>query len=450
VSALVALLSGVDTVAARGAARRLGELKESRGRRSLETALNSPDVALRVGAASALGAIGRTQSRLALESRLADPDWRVRAQAAYALSHIPDRRSTERLVETLARDESALVRNACALALGRIGDPRAIPGLDRALDDESDRVRREAILALERSRDPEAAAKVRRFLADPARRVRIAATIVLGLRRDRDGVARLLAFLDRSDHWEKPALMIALGRIGTEKCGEALARCAADPVRWVRVCALHGLAEMRSPLAKGVARARLSDPSWAVRGAAALALGRVGDASESRELLPLLRDTTPWVRRGAVYALGQVGATGALPELRAALDDPDPEVRLAAIWTLGHLGDVVSAPRLIEMLHATSPQEAHARPVVTEGDGAVRLVSDAGARLFDALIQAVGSLAEDSSVESARRELAATRRRLPDSELDRPARLPTPLGSGTGLRTLRSLFDSPDPPVRDR
>lgn len=431
---------------ARRAALRLVDAPDPRTRASLEAGLRSADAGLRVASASALGALARPESRIPLERTLDDPDWRVRGQAAYALSRLHDPRSTIPLVERLGRDSSALVRNASALALGRIGDPRSIAALEVALNDVSDRVRREAVLALERSGEPRAAEKVRRLLHDPARSVRIASAVVMGLRRDRGSAEVLLGHLPLASSWEKPALLVALGRIGTEECGVALARCADDSVRWVRVCALHGLAEMRSPLARDVARAKLSDSAWAVRGASALALGRVGDRTDAALLVPLLGDANPWVRRGAVYALGQLGATGSLDALRPALDDPDPEVRLAGIWVLGHLRDAPSASRLIDLLAVTEPRESPPRTIATEGDSAVRLVSDAESRIFDALVQAVGSLAVGSTERDSRRALAAARRNLSDAELDRPARLPSPLGPGESRRSLRSLFDAPGSP----
>jgi HEAT repeat protein len=303
-------------------------------------------------------------------------------------------------------------------------------------------VRREAVLALERCHDPSAGPKVRRLLADPVRRVRIAAAVVQGLRREADAAPALLSYLAFAGSWEKPALMVALGRVGTPACGEALAQAAEDPVRWVRVCALHGLAEMHAPRARSVARSKLADASWSVRGAAALALGRVGAAEDAEVLAPLLEDRNAWVRRGAIYALGQLDAVTQREPIRAALDDPDPEVRLAAIWAVGSLRDVASTARLVRLLGSSRPAEGGARPILMEGDGAVRLVSDADGRLFDALVQAVGALAAGAGGSAARRALARARQGLSDAELDRPARLPTPLGAGEGSVTLRHLFAS--------
>lgn len=441
VSFLVRQLSDRDAQRASSAARRLGHLRAAGARSALERALQSADVRLRLGATSALGLIGDPRSRIALEGRLNDPDRHVRAQAAFALAFVSDRRSTARLIDSLSHDGSALVRNSCAIALGRIGDPRAVPALERALDDESDRVRREAVVALERSSDPEAARKVRRFLRDPARRVRIVATLVLGLRRDMGAVPELLDFSKRADHWEKPALMVALGRIGTPECGVVLARHAADPARWVRVCALHGLAEMRAPETRGVARARLGDSAWAVRGAAALALGKVGTLADGEELTKRLVDSSAWVRRAAIYALGQLKARRKADAIRKAFDDPDPEVQLAAIWAAGSLEDRKAVPQLVRWLENAPARVPSAGRTLAEGDGAVRLVSDADQRRFDALVQALGTIASATGDPTARAALVAAYRRVPAAELDRALRLPSPLGSGRDPRTLRSLFE---------
>ena len=439
---LLSDLSGHDPQRRHRAALRLAELGDIRARPALETVLDSSDTALRVAAVIALEVLGRPESRVALEKCLEDSDWRVRGQVAYALSRLSDPKSTIPLAHHLTHDGSALVRNHCALALGRIGDSRAIPALEHALNDESDRVRREAILAIERCGDPEAAPKVRRFLSDPSLRVRIAAAVVLGVRRDLASGAALLARWRESAPWERPALIIALGRIGTPEAVEALVRAADDPMRSVRVCVVHALAETRTPPARAVARGKLADPSWAVRGAAALALGHVGMAEDGPGLLPLLVDPHPWPRRGAVYALGQLGFRSSAPKVRAALDDPDPEVRLAAVWTLGRLGDRHARQRLTKLLRETRPSPVHVGSTLAESEGAVRLVSDANARLFGALVEAIGSLAVLSRDPEAEEALEEAERVLSEEELDRAARLPSPLGPGELVPSIRELFRS--------
>ncbi len=424
----------------RRAAHQLARFPRSAVRIALERSLGDPDAGVRLAASSSLGSIGDPRARPALEGLLADVHWNVRAQAAYALSRTPHPSSVPLLVDHLAHDESALVRNACALTLTHIGDPRAAPALERALTDESDRVRREAVLGLERSGGPEVPARIRPLLADPARRVRIAAAMVLGARRDREATPLLLDRLRRADPWERPALLVALGRIGAPESVEALARAAEDPMHSVRVCAIHALGEMRSPRALEVAAAKLSDRSWAVRGAAALAIGKAGRRSDAPVVVPLLRDPHPWPRRGAIYALGELRAEAARAELRRALDDEDPEVRLAAIWALGRLADLEARPRLEEELRHLEAAPSVPGSTVARGEGAVRLVSDAESRLFDTLVEALGALQARTPEISTARLLVRAARRLTDEEWSRPARLPAPVGGGTPGGSRRELF----------
>jgi HEAT repeat protein len=441
VKTLVKRLSGVDPRVSVAAARELGVRKAPSSRAALERALARSEPEIRLAASAALGKIHDPRSRAALETTLRDPSYHVRASAAYALSWIQDPRSTPALMDAMDRDTSALVRNACAMALGRLGDPRAIPTLERALDDESDRVRRESVLAIERVHDPEAAAKVQRFVDDPAQRVRIAAYVVLGLRRHAPGAEPLLRKLGSAQVWEIPALLVALGRIGTVECAAGLVRSADHPARWVRVCALHGLAEMRARETRAIALGKLGDESWAVRGAAALALGGSGIPADSERLAALFRDPSGWVRRGAVYGLGELGAKDQLDLVRGAIDDDDPEVQLAAVWASGRLADASAVPSLVRLLERAKPSGPFHTRTLVEGDGAVSLTTDADERLFDALVQALGRIVHGSANSAARDALLVAARRVDPSELDRPARLPAPVGADASGTTRRALFE---------
>lgn len=82
-----------------------------------------------------------------------------------------------------------------------------------------------------------------------------------------------------------------------------------------------------------------SDNNLYLRGASAIALGRIGEAA----VTPLARaigDTNVEVRRSAAIALGRVGpsALGALPALIKATADVDADVRCSATTVLGGLG----------------------------------------------------------------------------------------------------------------
>jgi HEAT repeat protein len=85
-------------------------------------------------AADALGSLGEIACDPLLKI-LAFPKVNVRVGVIEALGDIKSPRSVEPLIQTLARDKSNEVRWVAALALGAIGDKRAIPALEQSLRD---------------------------------------------------------------------------------------------------------------------------------------------------------------------------------------------------------------------------------------------------------------------------------------------------------------------------
>ncbi|MGA8663640.1 MAG: HEAT repeat domain-containing protein, partial [Thermoplasmata archaeon] len=263
---------------------------------------------------------------------------------------------------------------------------------------------------------------------------------VAGRYRDREAVPRLLELLAAPETWEKPAVLVALGRIGDPSVLPSVLAAAESPQHWLRVCAVHALGDLGGPEARSVALRSLRDPTWPVRGAAAIALGNVGGPDDLGVLLERLRDEHAWPRRGATYALGRLGLAAAAPRIREELTDPAAEVRLAAVWALGRLGDDGAREELVRLLRSVPPQSDPSP--VPEGEES-DLRSDAESRLFDAVVQALGRLphgVDDPFVQSA---LVSARARLSDEELDRLARLPLPeAGPDREPLTLRTLFEA--------
>jgi HEAT repeat protein len=99
-------------------------------------------------AADALGTLGEMACDPLLKL-LVFPRENVRIGAIEALGDIKSPRSVEPLLQTLANDKSNEVRWVAALALGEIGDIRAIPALVRALSEEDRYVRYGSAKALE-------------------------------------------------------------------------------------------------------------------------------------------------------------------------------------------------------------------------------------------------------------------------------------------------------------
>ena len=184
------------------------------------------DALIRIGAPAVPGLCGLMEH----------PAWAVRTQAALALGEIGDPRALECLCAAL-RDESQWVRWRAAGALNRLGDPEAALPLCGALKDESHLVRLLAARALTRLGDGRCVAALRECLMDEAGDVRLQAVLALA-RLGRPAVMPLVQALDDRD-----------GNIRLEAAW-ALARIADD----------HPLQELRAAVPR---LRRLIAQSWA-------------------------------------------------------------------------------------------------------------------------------------------------------------------------------------------
>jgi len=96
----------------------------------------------------------------------------------------------------------------------------------------------------------------------------------------------------------------------------------------------------------------VDDPDAQVRRAAALAIGRVGLPEGVPALVRALADPEGEVRQMAAFALGLIGDPAGLEPLKQALaTDGDPRVRGRAAEALGRAGDATAAPAIGQMVH---------------------------------------------------------------------------------------------------
>ena len=120
--------------------------------------------------------------------------------------------------------------------------------------------------------------------------------------------------------------------------------------------AVHALSAVGSPAVAALSAA-LEDGDWAVRAAAADALGNIGVRAKPAvpALLCALNDDSTWVRRNALEALGTIGRAGGgvLSGLLAALQDGEHVVRRNAAIALSKVagpGAGAAVPALAETL----------------------------------------------------------------------------------------------------
>ena len=125
-----------------------------------------------------------------------------------------------------------------------------------------------------------------------------------------------------------------------------------------RAKAAEELGEFGGAAAAAALRQALTDPTSAVRVSAALALGELRDAGASELLLPLLSSAEPNERGAAAVALGQIGGHAAA--LLALRRDPSAAVRGALAWALGTLGDPQARETLAALAMDADPEVADA------------------------------------------------------------------------------------------
>ena len=329
------------------AADALGKLGDTRAVKPLLDALRDEYWPVRKAAASALGEIGDAravepliaalqaenthQGGAAVPVRFAHPElsglhdsWMVRTAIVIALGEIGETRAVAPLVAAL-RDDRKWVRGYAAQALGKLGDARAVDPLVAALADEDGFVRATAATALDRLawRPDDGAAAAAYWVATRqwAKCVKIGA------------IAPLISVLNDEDQIIRGAAAGALAHIGAR---------AVDPL----IGALrdqHTTSRGRSGAAEtlgriGDRRALEALAAALPDAASATALGQLADARAVEPLVTVLNDGDISGRVAAAQALGQLGDTRAVRPLLTALTDPQGEVRTAAAAALDQLG----------------------------------------------------------------------------------------------------------------
>jgi HEAT repeat protein len=238
--------------------------------------------------------------------------------AALALGRIGNARAVTALAELL--NEPAEVSAVAASALGSIGDARAFEPLLALLGHQNPRVRQAVVSALNSISHPETSARIKVLLDDPSPLVREAAVRVAGY-------------------------------FGFGECLEPILRRCADSDERVRRIAVEHLPFFDDPRAHAALAAALRAPSSHVRAAAARAAALAApDSAIVETLRAALRDDDFWVRYHAVRSLARLGADDVVADLcELAANDAATPVRIAAVDALGELKAPEAAPLLAQL-----------------------------------------------------------------------------------------------------
>lgn len=296
--------------------------------------LHQSDINIRLGCASLLGQIGGAEAYESLIKLLDDTDERIRATAFGALSKIHNDMIIPAILNTLPTLGMQGKGHVIKL-MGLTGDPRAVEILLEMLPKSTREHKKSIIQSLGEIGEPKA-------------------------------IPALIEELEKSDCPDLAAH--ALGQIGNPMAVDALINALDDPVQhWdsfqkkVNVITALGIIKDERALTSLISLLGDNSGGWnpasnltddphdvepllssfgTVAGAAAAALGKIGDKRAIEPLIQVLNSGGTDARAQAIRALAALGDESVLEVLTQVIkQDQDPRVRNAARSALVALGE---------------------------------------------------------------------------------------------------------------
>jgi len=383
------------------------------------SALEHGDEDTRYEAAEELKAMGPWAAPAvpALLRALKDTSWANRCAVAEAMGEIGPAAASAipALTNTIQHDEKPDVQGYATEALGKIGDPAAIPVLIAALTSDNDFVRSRAMEALEEFGHAAKAAVpalMQAVKSDESNACTLFATMALGS-VDADGVSTpvLIEALGNENATTRRFAAYALGCLG-EKAGAAEqalrdrltdsdpgARIAAAQAYW----SVSGKADEAVSVVRSALQVAIDGPT---RIAAIDALEKIGPAAKTAvpDLIPCLDGNFHTAVTSAADALAKIGpdALPAVPALTNMLEHSEyDEVRACAARALWYINGCERAlPVLQDVLRNSSHDwglTKAARAVGEMGPQAVECVP-----LLQPLLKHNESFVRDAAKEALR------------------------------------------------
>ena len=267
------------------------------------------------------------------------------------------RRFDRALLRSAARHPDKIVRRHAALAMGRIGNPAAVPILLELLSDPDTTIQKDAAFALGLIGSVSAVERLRELIlntpADEQHGMHAEAVTAISRIGGIEGgelFRNLLArWVGEATTANSPISVVrAVGdawRLGEDAPLDLLAAFTVAPVREIRWRTIYSLASLQDPRSAELLLTATNDPEDLIRSLAvrsltadfadAAGLNREAVASRVRDLV---NDNDPQVRINALKALSTYDS----PELAFVaidrLNDVYPNVRIQALATLGSLG----------------------------------------------------------------------------------------------------------------
>ena len=248
-----------------------------------------------------------------------------------------DARRYDAVLEKLLSSPNAAIRERAALAVGRIGDDKAIPALTALLEkDQSEQVRVMAAFAIGEIESAKGSDVILKTLKDPKTADEVRARAV--------EAAGKIAAANAKDAKSKDLGEAILETIGSEDDN------GVKPSHDTVLLGITAVLRARPANGDAILARYLKSADASIRADAANTLSRIRATNANSALHAILiRDADPDARANAAKALGAAVDVGAFDLLlNSALTDTDSRVRVSAIRSLVSIKAVKAADKLVE------------------------------------------------------------------------------------------------------
>jgi HEAT repeat protein len=266
---------------------------------------------------------------------------------------------TDLLIEQL-ESEDLEIRKAAVLALGRIGDARAVPALIEVLEEDAE-LTIAAADALAKIGDPRAFESLLARVGDPSAAVRQAVIGALNSLGSPEMPARVLPLLSDADPNVRESAVRIAGYFGYPECADLLLERCLDEDERVRRAAVEHLPYLEDERATPALVRALRHETPKVRAAAAGAMAQAEEPEVSTHLIEALADEDSWVRYFTARTLGRLSVKESAEALAGLVrDDKSNHVRIAAVEALGHIGGETAVRDISPLVNSDEPDLARA------------------------------------------------------------------------------------------
>lgn len=273
----------------------------------------------------------------------------VRWQAAAVLGLIGNETATEPLRRMLkAQNDST--RYWSAISLGMINDTDALDHLIQALADGNAAVSEGAGWALRKIEGSQATESLIELLEDENSSMRIGAARALGNGQDGRAVVPLIGALQDENISVGSEAATSLGKLNDTRAIGPLIEALDENETPLQRTAAASLARIGEPAVEPLIKALASGKSE--RGAAAWALGEIGDVRAAEPLMQLFKSSDEKTRKNVVEALARLNDTGSVKQMIQILADRQEksDLRMDAASALGALGDSRARSALLDAM----------------------------------------------------------------------------------------------------